>query len=103
MLGLSPRCYIPSFVEIGPPVLGQKTKGFYHILGVMAIMVMLPRCREQTFVSPTQGGSTSNLALIGQAALEKKMFIIVDVRTYVRRTDAGAGYPISSSMSLRLR
>ena len=29
MMGWSPRCYIPSFVEIGPPVLEKKIfKGF---------------------------------------------------------------------------
>ena len=32
MMGWSPRCYIPSFVEIGPPVPEEKIfKGFYHI------------------------------------------------------------------------
>ena len=53
-----------------------------------------PRCREQTFVPPTQGGSTYNLALIGSAVSEK-MFEHCE-----RRTDAGPdGYPISSPMS----
>ena len=31
MMGMSPRCYIPSFVEIGPPVPEKILKGFYHI------------------------------------------------------------------------
>ena len=32
MMGRSPRCYIQSFVEIGPPVPEKKIlKGFYHI------------------------------------------------------------------------
>ena len=32
MMGLSPRCYIPSFMEVGQPVPGKKIfKGFYHI------------------------------------------------------------------------
>ena len=32
MMGWSPRCYIPSFVKIGPPVLEKNIlKGFYHI------------------------------------------------------------------------
>ena len=32
MMGLSPRCYISSFVKIGPPVLEKKIfEGFYHI------------------------------------------------------------------------
>ena len=58
-----------------------------------------PRCREQTFVPPTQGGSIYNLALIGSVVSEKKMF-----EHYERRTDVGPDeYPISSPMSLRLR
>ena len=40
-------------------------------MGVAAILVMWPRCPEQTFVPPTHGGSTWNLASIGPAALEK--------------------------------
>ena len=32
MMGWSPRCYIPSFMNIGPPVLEKKIfEGFYHI------------------------------------------------------------------------
>ena len=74
----SPQCYIPSFVEIGPPVLEKKIfEGFLPYMGVAAILVMRPKCREQTFVPPTQGGSTYNLALIGQAVSEE-MFEIVD-------------------------
>ena len=46
---------------------------FFTIYGMVAILVLWPRCREQTFVLPTQG----NLALIGQAVSEK-MFEIVD-------------------------
>ena len=44
-------------------------------MGVAAILVM---CREQTLTSPTNGGSTQNLAWIGHAVLEKKMFEMVD-------------------------
>ena len=37
----SPRCYIPSFVEIGPPVLEKKIfEGFSPYMGVVAILVM---------------------------------------------------------------
>ena len=36
MMGRSPRCYIPSFVEIGLPVLEKKIfEGFYHMSLVM--------------------------------------------------------------------
>ena len=58
MMDWSPSCYIPSCVEIGPPVPEKKIfEGFLLYMGV-AILVMWPGCREQTFVPPTQGGST---------------------------------------------
>ena len=31
MMGLSPGCYIPSFVEIGPPVPEKIFEGFFSI------------------------------------------------------------------------
>ena len=41
MMGRSPRCYIPSFVEIGPPVLEKKIfEGFLPYMGMTAILVM---------------------------------------------------------------
>ena len=105
-MGWSPWCYIPSFVKIGPPVHKKKIfEGFLPYMGVAAILVMWPGCREQNFVPPSQGGSTLNLALIGQAVSEKKMF----EHCGRRRTDDGRrrtpdhGYTISSPMSLRLR
>ena len=69
-------------MEIGPLVPEKKIfEVFLPYVGVAAILVMWPRCRKQIFVSPTHGGSTQNLALIGQAVWEKKMFEIVDGRT----------------------
>ena len=43
-------------------------------MGVVAIFVMWPRSPEQTFIPPTHGGATWNLASIGPAVLEKKIF-----------------------------
>ena len=43
-------------------------------MDVAAILVMWPRCPEQTFVLLTYGGSKWNLASIGPAVLEKKIF-----------------------------
>ena len=41
MMGWSPRCYIPSFVKIGPSVLEKKIfEGFLPYMGVAAILVM---------------------------------------------------------------
>ena len=39
MMGLSPGCYIPSFVEIGQPVPKKKIfEGFLPYMGVVAIL-----------------------------------------------------------------
>ena len=48
--------------------------GFLPYMGGVATLVMWPRPHEQTVVSPTHGGSTWNLALIGQVVLEKIIF-----------------------------
>ena len=41
MMGRSPQCYIPSFVEIGPPVMVKKIfEGFLPYMGMAAILVM---------------------------------------------------------------
>ena len=38
---MSPRCYISSFLKIGPPVLEKKIyEGFLPYMGVAAILVM---------------------------------------------------------------
>ena len=97
MMGSSPQCYIPSLVKIGQPVLEKKIfEGFLPYMGVVAILVIY----EQTFVHPTQGGSTENLASIGQVVLEKMFEIVYD-------DDDGwtpdHEFPISSPMSLWLR
>ena len=43
MMGWSPRCYISSFVEIGPPVPEKKFfEGISPYMGVAAILVMSP-------------------------------------------------------------
>ena len=40
-----------------PPVPEKKIfEGFLPYMGVAAILVIWPRCREQTFVPPTQAG-----------------------------------------------
>ena len=41
MMGWSPHCYIPSSLEIGPPVLEKKIfEGLLPYMGVAAILVM---------------------------------------------------------------
>ena len=52
MMGRSPRCYIPSFVKIGPTVLKKKIfEGFLPYMGMAAILVMLPGSCLQVFIS----------------------------------------------------
>ena len=45
---------------------------FLPYMGMAAILVMWPGPFEQTFVPPSHGGSTSNLALFGQAGSQEK-------------------------------
>ena len=40
MMGWIPRCYIPCFMEIGPPVLEKIFEGFLPYMGMAAILVM---------------------------------------------------------------
>ena len=52
MMGWSPECYIPSFVEICPPVPEMKIfEGFLPYMGVAAILVMCPASCHQIFIS----------------------------------------------------
>ena len=89
MMGWSLRCYIPSFVKIGLPLLKKKIfEGFFTIYGRGAHLGYVTQMPRTNLRSPTQGGSTKNLALIGQTVLEKQMFEIVyddDGRTPDRR------------------
>ena len=56
---------------IGPLVPEEKNfEGFLPYMSMAAILVMWPRCSEQTFFAPTHGGSIWYLALIGPAVLE---------------------------------
>ena len=52
MMGRSPRCYIPSFVKICPPVLEKKIfEGFLPYMGMAAILVMWPASCHQILIS----------------------------------------------------
>ena len=74
MISRSPRCYKTSFLKIGMSVPEKIFEGILPYMGVAAILVMRSRCHENIFVPPIQGGFTDNLALIGPALSEKKMF-----------------------------
>ena len=49
-------------------------------MGMAAILVMWPGPFEQTFIPPSHGGSTWNLASIGQAVSKEKKFENVNLR-----------------------
>ena len=59
-------------------------------MGVAAILVMWPSSHEQTFVPPSHWGLIWNLALIGPAVLEKKIFENGGRTTDGHRTDDGS-------------
>ena len=51
MIGWSPRCYIPKFVEIDLPVPEKKIfEGFLSYMGVAATLVMCPASCHQIFI-----------------------------------------------------
>ena len=75
MIGWSPRCYIPSFVEIGLLVLEKKIfKGFLPYMGIAAILVMLPASCHQIFISLYLKAFIKNLVQIGKVVSEKIQF-----------------------------
>ena len=65
-------------------------------MGMAAILVMWPGPFIYTFVPPSQGGSTYNLALIGQAVSEEKMFKHCWRQQRRRQQTPEQGYTLSS-------
>ena len=75
MMGWSPQCYIPSFVEIGPPVPEKKIfEGFLPYMSVAAILVMKPASCHQIFISLYLKAFIQNLVQIGTVLSEKIHF-----------------------------
>ena len=75
MMGWSPRCYIPSFVEIGLPVPEKKIfKVFLPYAGMEAILVMGPASCHQIFISLYLKAFIKNLVQIGKVVSEKIQF-----------------------------
>ena len=75
MMGRSPRCYIPSFVKIGLPVLEKKIfEGFLPYMGMAAILVMGPASCHQIFISLYLKAFIQNLVQNGQVVSEKIRF-----------------------------
>ena len=75
MMGWSPRCYIPSFVEIGLPVPEEKVfKGFLPYMGMAAISVIWPASCHQIFISLYLKAFIQHLVQIGKVVSEKNRF-----------------------------
>ena len=75
MMDRSPRCYIPSFVKIGLPVLEKKIfEGFLPYMGTAAILVMGPASCHQSFISLYLKASIQNLVQNGPVVSEKIRF-----------------------------
>ena len=61
-------------------------------MGMAAILGMWPGPFDHTFVLPSQGGFTWNLASIGPVVSEEKMFENVDnnnIYTYIQKDNRG--------------
>ena len=74
MMGRSPRCYIPSFVKIGLPVLEKIFEGFLPYMGMVAILVMWPASCHQIFISLYLKAYVQNLVQNGPVVSEKIRF-----------------------------
>ena len=74
MMGWSPRCYIPSFVEIGLPIPENIFKGFLPYVGMAAILVMGPASCHQIFISLYLKAFIKKMVQIGKADSEKIRF-----------------------------
>ena len=79
MMGWSPRCYIPSYVEIGLPVPEKIFKGFLPYVGMAAILVMGPASCHQIFISLYLKAFIKNLVQIGKVVSEKIRFEVLNV------------------------
>ena len=86
-MGLSPGCYIPSFVEIGLPVPEKKIfDGFLPYRGVAAILVMLQASCHQIFISLYLKAFIQSLVQIGTVVSEKIQFEFLYVHDHGPRS-----------------
>ena len=75
MMGSSPVCYIPSFVEISPPVPKKEIfEGFLPYMGMAAILFTCPASCYQIFISLYLKAFIQNLVQNGTVVHEKIWF-----------------------------
>ena len=104
MMGWSPRCYIPSFVEIGLPVPEKKIfKGFLPYVGMAAILVMGPASCHQIFISLYLKAFIQNLDKIGKVVSAKIRFEFLYVHDLGPRNDLDLQYSHIFIKSICLR
>ena len=89
MMGWSPRCYIPSFMKIGLPVLEKKIlKVFLFIYGRGGHLGHVTQMPRTNFRSPFPRRLHIKVGFDRASGLEKKMFEIVNDDGRHGRTDA---------------
>ena len=74
MMGSSPRCYIPNFVEFSLPVPEKIFIGILPYVGMAVILVMGPVSCHQIFISLYLKACIKNLVQIGNVVSEKIRF-----------------------------
>ena len=79
MMGWSPRCYKPSFVEMGLSVPEKIFEGFLPYMGMVAILVMWPLSCHQIFIPLFLKACIQNMVPIGTVVAEKILFEFIYV------------------------
>ena len=74
MMGWSPQCYIPSFVEMGLSVPEKIFEGFLPYMGMVAFLVMWPSSCYQIFISLFLKACMQNMVQMGTVVAEKILF-----------------------------
>ena len=75
MMGSSPRCYIPSFVEISPPIPEMKIfEGFLPYMGMVATSGHVTSIILMNFYFHVHKSLHTNFGLNGPVVSEKSMF-----------------------------
>ena len=84
---------MPKFVGTSPPVLEKIFENYLPYMDMAAILVMRPGLFMYTLVLPSYRCSISNLALIGPAVSEEKIFeYFGNIHVYCSRV--GADQPL---------
>ena len=87
MMGRSPQCLIPTFVEISLPVPEKKIfEGFLPYMGVVDILVMRPASCHLIFISLYLKTFIQSLVQIGTVVSEKIQFEFLYVHDLGPRT-----------------